>query len=747
MDDALKKYFILFVLCCHAALVSAGDSIGSGGRPRVGLVLSGGGAKGIAHVGVLKVIEELGIPVDYIGGTSMGSIVGGLYALGYSSDQLENFLKDANWEDLLTARILRRNVSIYEKGQRKRYWLQFPIKGRRIELPLGILSGQNVSNLFCELASPAYDQPDFTKFPIPFLCVATDIESGNEVVLEHGNLVKAMRASMAIPSIFTPEEIDGKRLYDGGLINNLPVDRVRDKGMDILIGVDVTSQEQSPEINNIYQVIDRVVFMSSLPLKVANRKLCSVLITPELSEYSTASFNAVDSLIVRGERAARLHYNELKALADSLRTLEPEKTREQMIRPQPLPSFYVKEVTINGLKHASREFFLQKLDLDFPAELTFDQLNQAVNKVKGTQVFLSIVYRLNPLPDGAVELQFDCAEQSANTLMAGLHYDYEYKTALLLNLSLKNFLLRDSKTGVELSIGANPAFSLSFLHSPRFRPAGEKFYKSGLSPDWMFNTDGYQFDAYNYSGNQRTTAYTFYSLSTGLRLLSNPSINSVIGVGVSGEYSAIRTRVGSDIADMRSDHLYMICRFFYERDTYNEDYFPTKGYRYRFEGNYNKGLSKNDRSPEGFFGVMFRSNFAFTPVDRWTLHSGIDAGSVYGSEILPHYRIRLGGMPDKQLYHQINFLGMYFLQQSDKNAWVAHLNNQLRLWNSIYVTFRANLGKTGSEPTDLLIPTDLKIGYGVSVQYNSVIGPLGVTLSSSNVTRTLLGAMHLGFWF
>jgi len=742
-----KKIYIILFLCCHTVYVLAGESIANNGRPRVGLVLSGGGAKGIAHVGVLKVIEELGIPIDYIGGTSMGSIVGGLYALGYTSSQLENYLKEADWENLLTSRVLRPNVSIYEKGKRKRYWMQFPIRGGKIELPLGILSGQNVSNLFCELASPAYDQPDFSKFPIPFLCVATDIEAGGEAVIEHGDLAKAMRASMAIPTIFTPEEIDGKKLFDGGLINNFPANLVHDKGMDILIGVDVTSLDKPEEYNNIYQIMDRLVFMSSQPLKDANRKLCQIFITPDLSEYSTASFNAVDSLIVRGERAARLHYDELKKLADYLNGFESERVKEHAICPQPLQSFYVKKVVINGLKSTTKEILLQKLDLDFPRELTFNQLNNAVDRVKGTQVFLSIVYHLNPLPDGAVELQFDCVEHSENLIRVGMHYDQEYKAALLLNLSLRNFLLNNSKAGVELSIGANPAFSLSYFHSPNFRRTEKKILKSRLSPDWLCNVDGYQFNAYNYSGNQRATAYTFYSLSSGIQLLISPSLHSAVGIAITGDYSAIRTKVGNDVADDRANHLYMITRLFYERDTYNEDYFPTKGYKYCIEGNYHKGLSKNDRYPEGFFGIMFRSNFAFTPVDRWTLHSGIDAGTLFGSNILPHYQFRIGGIPDKQLHHQINFLGMYFLQNYDRNAWVAHLNQQVRLWNNVYVTFRTNFGKTGNEPTDLIIPTDFKIGYGVSAQYNSVVGPLGFTISSSNVTKSLLGALHFGFWF
>jgi len=725
----------------------ADDSIRRASRPRVGLVLSGGGAKGIAHVGVLKVIEELGIPIDYIAGTSMGSIVGGLYALGYTSYQLELYVKEANWESLLTDRVLRRHVSIYEKGERKRYWVQIPVTGRRIELPMGILTGQNVSNLFTELASPAFAQPDFSKLTIPFLCVATDIENSSEIVLEQGNLAMAMRASMAIPSLFTPVLNDGKRLYDGGLINNLPADHLLDKGMDILIGVDVGSQPETTELNNIYQIMEQVVFMSSLPLREANRKLCEVLITPDISEYSASSFGAVDSLIVRGERAARLHYDELKALAASLRTFDPDQPKEHAICPQPLQSFYVQEVDINGLHYVSRDFFLQRLGLVIPGELTFAQLNHAMEKIKGTQLFHSITYHISPLPDGLVELRFNCVEQHANMLKAGLNYDNEFKGALLLNLTLRNVLLSDSKAAAEVSVGANPAFSLSFFHSPGFQSVGQPFFKSRLLPNWMLHVDGYRFDAYNYSGNRRTTAYIFSNFSTGLQILASPSLHSVIGGGASAEYTMLRTKIGGESEDVKSNYLYLKYRFFYERDTYNEDYFPTKGYKLRLEGNYNKGLSYSVLHSDGLFGVMFRSNFAFTPIHRWTIHTGIDAGSVFGADIPPQFLIYIGGAPNKHLRNDMTFMGMNFLQENSANAWVAHLNNQIRLWNNIYVTLRVNLGKTDGELPGLLSLKDFRLGCGISAQYNSVIGPLGVTVSSSNVTNSLLGAFHLGFWF
>lgn len=744
---SLKRYITIFLINWFCLYVMAGDNTRQNDRPRIGLVLSGGGAKGMAHVGALKVIEELGIPIDYIAGTSMGSIVGGLYSLGYTSVQLENYIKEEDWEGLLTDRVFRRHVSIYEKGERKRYWLQFPIRGRKIDLPLGILSGQNVSNLFTELASPAYAQSDFAKFPIPFLCVATDIETGTEVVLEHGNLAKAMRASMAIPTVFTPEVIDGRRLYDGGLTNNFPADKLKGKGIDILIGVDVTSQTDETKYDNIYQVMEQVVFMSSLPLKETNKKLCKILIIPHIPEYSASSFNAVDSLIVRGERAAREHYGELIALANFLRRFETDDVKEQTLCPQPLQTFYVNRITVNGLKHTSKEYFLQKLEIDMPSELDFHELDAAINRIRGTQVFESVVYQLNPLPDGTIELQFDCIEQSINLFRIGLHYDSEYKASLLLNLTLRNVLLNNSKALAELSIGENPAFMLSYFHSPSLKPFGKTLFKSSLTPDWQFYINGHQVDAYNYSGNHRTTAYTFSNLTTGIHLLMSPSLNNVFGGGILADYSVINTKISSETEGIKSNYLYLTYKFFYDHDSYNDDYFPTEGSRLHLEGTYNKGLSKNVRYSEGLAGILFRSNFAFSPVRRWTMHTGISAGSMFGTDIPPQYMVYLGGLPDKQQHNDIRFVGMHFLQKYAKNAWAAHINSQVRLWNNIYVIFRTNLGKTENDFKDLFTLKDFWFGYGVSAQYNSVVGPLGFTLGSSNATNSLIGSINIGFWF
>ncbi|MFO7657642.1 MAG: patatin-like phospholipase family protein, partial [Bacteroidales bacterium] len=313
-----SRTIILIVLITHFGTIKF---YGQTERPKIGLVLSGGAAKGIAHIGVLKVLEQAGIQVDFIGGTSMGSIVGGLYALGYNAGELENIALYQNWNYLLSEDVLLNSISIEEKKETKKYFLSLPADGFRIKLPGGLISGQNVSLLLSGLIWPYHNVSDFSKLPVPFLCIATDIVKGRQVVLNSGYLPDALRASMAIPTIFTPVEIDGNLLVDGGMVNNFPVKEVKEMGADIIIGVDCGFKAfKKEEINSLYSVIEQSLYiLSTQKNENENKKeLCNILIEPEFKESNAMNFSNAKELIRIGEEAALKQFDEIKKLADSL---------------------------------------------------------------------------------------------------------------------------------------------------------------------------------------------------------------------------------------------------------------------------------------------------------------------------------------------------------------------------------------------------------------------------------------------
>ena len=238
------SYILLFtfVFLLFTSNSNAQDTIK---KPKIGLVLSGGGAKGLAHIGVLKIIDSLGIKIDYIGGTSMGAIVGGLYASGYTGKQLDSIFKTLDMNDLVQDNIPRKSKLLINKRNDDIYALTLPFKNFKLETPNAFSKGLYNFNFLSQVTYHARNIRDFKKLPIPFLCMTTDIETGEQVVLDKGILPQALVASGSIPSLFYPIEIEGRLLVDGGLTNNYPVEELRKLGADIIIGVDVQEELKS----------------------------------------------------------------------------------------------------------------------------------------------------------------------------------------------------------------------------------------------------------------------------------------------------------------------------------------------------------------------------------------------------------------------------------------------------------------------------------------------------------------------
>ncbi|MBQ3647552.1 MAG: patatin-like phospholipase family protein, partial [Spirochaetia bacterium] len=229
-----KIVFVLAILVCLASGVSAD-------RPKVGLVLAGGGAKGFAHIGVLKVLEDNGIHVDYIAGTSMGGIVGALSAYGYSAREIEKEVSSIDWTSLFFDTKNRDHMSYINKTASSRYFMTLGFDRHGLKNSPGVITGQKIQNKFYHLVGPCSDNDDFDDLPTPFRCVATDIITGKEVVLENGSLADAMRSTMSIPGVFNPVEKGEYLLVDGGVVNNLPVDVMKDMGADIIIAVNLSN--------------------------------------------------------------------------------------------------------------------------------------------------------------------------------------------------------------------------------------------------------------------------------------------------------------------------------------------------------------------------------------------------------------------------------------------------------------------------------------------------------------------------
>ncbi|MDX5437723.1 MAG: patatin-like phospholipase family protein, partial [Pontibacter sp.] len=324
----MKRYLLLFLfyLCSllpYPLAAQTQELARPMRRPKIGLVLSGGGAKGMAHIGFLKVMEEAGIRPDYITGTSMGSLVGALYALGYSATEIEKIALRQDWELLLSNQVPLSQIAMEEKDYYGRYLLELPVDDFKIEFPSGLIEGQALNNLLIRLTRGAHGIQNFGKLPIPFACVATDLATGEKVVLREGFLPEALRASMAIPTVFTPVKINGSVLVDGGLVQNFPVQEALDMGADFVIGVNVGGGlEPEQNLKSMIYVLVQATFFTSATNSEAEKQKTDVLIDilPNLTGYSTGSFTDTEEIIKIGERASRPYEDSLRALAAYFRT-------------------------------------------------------------------------------------------------------------------------------------------------------------------------------------------------------------------------------------------------------------------------------------------------------------------------------------------------------------------------------------------------------------------------------------------
>lgn len=315
-------------------------------RPKVAVVLAGGGAKGLAHIGALKVLEEAGVPIDMVVGNSMGSIVGGLYAIGFTPEEMDSVVRHTDWIQLLLDSPDYGNNLLTARKQSEVFQLKVALDPERQYSKTGrggLIRGRNIENLLKQLTRTVPDSVDFDQLPLPFACNATEVVKGSIYEFHSGNLVKAMRASMAIPGIFTPVEQDSMLFVDGFVTNNYPVDVAKRMGADIIIGCDLVST--TPLANRYTNVLDLVTHMidvSSTHKYEENVRRSDIYIDIDVTEYSSASFGQtdIDSLIIRGERRARQMLPDIKALQQRLTRryghLEQPNKKAQALRHQQL---------------------------------------------------------------------------------------------------------------------------------------------------------------------------------------------------------------------------------------------------------------------------------------------------------------------------------------------------------------------------------------------------------------------------
>ncbi|HHL42939.1 MAG TPA: hypothetical protein ENJ42_04915, partial [Hellea balneolensis] len=393
MPRTLCKYIIVFSLLVISAFSVQAQTLKQ--RPKIGLVLGGGGAKGIAHVGVIKVLEENHIPVDVIAGTSMGAIIGSLYASGYSADEIENIARELDWNDVFNDKTARSRATFRRKSDDFGFLTSYKVTFRdgKILLPEGIIQGQNLFLELSKLLSGTRGIGSFDDLPIPFRLVATDLETGDAVVMKDGDLASAVFGSMAIPGFIPPVEREGHRLLDGGLVNNLPIDLARELGADIVIVVNVGSDPKpADEIGNFIDVLRQTQILltqKNTTDQIKTMQDGDILLEPELEGLGISSFGQADKLIAQGETAARQSLAALKPLALGERAWVNHLIA-RVSHPQLSP--VIDKVEIENASKLSDEII--RVGISLKPGYVFDapQINNDIDKLYGTGIFERITY-------------------------------------------------------------------------------------------------------------------------------------------------------------------------------------------------------------------------------------------------------------------------------------------------------------------------------------------------------------------
>ena len=366
-------------------------------RPKVGLALSGGGARGIAHIGVLKVLEELNVPIDYIAGTSMGSIVGGLYAAGYSTDDIEKVVLETNWVDAFSDQPDRRDNSMRRKELDSDFLIphRLGFNSGELQLPLGVIEGQQLDKIFQRLLAPVKDIQDFDDLRIPFRAVATDLVTGAEVVLGQGSLPQALRASMAVPGVFAPTVINGRLLVDGGMANNLPINVVRNMGAEIVIAVDISAplltEKELKSVLNVTEQLTNFLTRRNTEAQIASLGPRDILIVPDLSDFSSADFTQANPIAQAG-------YDSASLVRAGLRPLSAPGFEYPSATPMPRPvlesEYIVHFIEIENDSVLNDEIIRSRLGVDIGESIDIDQLEQSIDQIYSVDVFQLVSYEL-----------------------------------------------------------------------------------------------------------------------------------------------------------------------------------------------------------------------------------------------------------------------------------------------------------------------------------------------------------------
>jgi NTE family protein len=695
------------------------------------------------------VIDSLGVKIDYVSGTSMGAIVGSLYASGYSGKELDSIFRSLDFNKLINDDLPRASKAFYERNNSERYAVTLPFDNFKIKLPSALSRGQNVYGLISKLTLHVTDINDFSKLPIPFFCIATNAETGKEVILDKGVLAQAVMASGALPSLFQPVFIDGEMLIDGGVVNNYPIDELREKGIDVIIGVDVqddlaTRKELTSAPDVLLQINN---FRTINDMKLKSKKT-DVYIKPNITDFNVVSFNDGSEIIKKGVEAADLNIDELL----KLRSKQKQQTK-QIINKPIQDSIAINSIIVKGNKKYSRAYILGKLKLKDNEKVSYKNFNKGVNNLIATNNFDYFQYHFKKSENEVYDLEANLTETEISTFLKfGLHYDDLYKSAALVNFTKKGLLFNNDVTTFDFILGDNVRYNFEYFIDKGF------YWSIGLRS--RYNQFNKNINAQLLLSDEQLEGTGLIKVDSELKDQTNQFYvqtlfrkDFALSLGMEHKRLEIDSETFSlddsnnEFVFEKTDYLSVFGNL--KLDTYDNKYFPKKGIY--FNGNFHNYFYASSFNSEfkNFSIARADMGYAFSVSDKLAFNLQTSGGFKLGDNSTNTLNFALGGYGNNLINNFIPFFGYDFISLIGNSFVKAYLSADYEIIKKHHITLEGNWTNVEDnifETGEWFTLPDYR-GYAMGYAIETFIGPIQAKYSYSPEQKTSIWFFNLGFWF
>jgi len=736
--------WIIFILINAQAFYSTAQKSEPVTEQKIGLVLSGGGAKGLAHIGTLKVIDSLGIKVDYVAGTSMGAIVGSLYASGYTGKQLDSIFETINFDEIISDDIPRKSKTYFERKDNERYAVTLPFKDFKVQVPSSLSKGQNIYNLLSRLLSHVKDIDDFSKLPIPFFCIATDVETGEDVILDSGYLPRAVNASGALPSIFAPVEIENRLFIDGGVTDNYPVEKLRALGMEVIIGVDVQDGLKKREnLDGAFDILTQINNYRTITAMKDKAPLTDVYIHPDIEKYTVISFDSGRKIIDEGEIAALKKIDQLKKVAI-------KNYKKPPLSAITSDSIYVAQVYIKGNKNYSRAFINGRFKIKTPGKVAYTDIRNGINNLQATSNFSKINYEIINSANGPV-LEIEVIESKVrNYLRLGAHYDELLRSAALVNLTRKNVLFSNDVVSADVILGDNVRYNFNYyidkgkywsigLHSEFIQFEKQipgRFAEQVAGINTNVNSIELDYNDWTQQLYLQTKIGNGFNFTVGAEYKSLRLFTETLNTGLENEQRTIFEN--SNYTSLYSSILY---------DTYDNLFFPSSGWKINGDLHlYLYGAGSDNFQEFSMAQVSIGHAHRF---GKWSLRGNVLLGLPIGDPGNSSFDFFLGGYGARRINNILPFYGYDFISLSGNTVMSSLIELDYKIFKKNHIILSMNSVKIEDylfEKSDWF-STEGFTGYALGYGLETFLGPIELKYSFSPQQKQGEFYVNLGFQF